>query len=268
MVLIRSHVLKILFFVLLLNLMVVPGLEAQSLGSGMSFGGSAGLFNLPGGRIGWPRNNQFGFDIGYHMLSRSGRITHIPKIALSLFSWVEITGALDIRPNTNSNADTLLGAKLQLDRLLNMGTSIAVGGNMQFINNFASRLSAYQLYVTSTYSGTFFTMPAETTLFLGKTFVPNNSNSDIDFGMGFDLFLFPGTFNGLVRWVTDFSNFSYSYGAYNTASRGIVNTGIRIDLSRIPVFNNFKFIVDVIITDALDSTRAFSLGFVFGLPVM
>ena len=268
MILFRSHVLKILFFVMLLSLISTTALEAQSLGSGMSFGGSAGLFNLPGGRIGWPTNNQFGFDVGYHMLSRRGSITHIPKIALSLFSWVEITGALDIRPNTNSSADTILGAKLQLDRLLNMGTSIAVGGNLQFINNFGSSLGAYQLYVASTYTGTFFNMPAETTLLLGKTFIQNNSNSDIDFGMGFDLYLFPGTFNGLVRWVTDFSNFSYSFGAYNTASRGIVNTGIRIDLSRIPVFNNFKFIVDVIITDALDSTRAFSLGFVFGLPVM
>jgi hypothetical protein len=113
-------------------------------------------------------------------------------------------------------------------------------------------------------------MPAETTVVLGKTFIEHRRSSDIDFGMGFDLILFPKIFQRYVHWITDFANFSYSVEAFgaNAASRGVLNTGVRIDLASIPALSKFKFVVDAKITDALDDERAFSVGTVFGIPIL
>ena len=87
--------------------------------------------------------------------------------------------------------------------------------------------------------------------------------------MGFDLNLFPKIFSGYIHWINDFSNFSYSAQAYgaDAGSRGVFNSGIRIDLASIPAFSKYKFAIDAIVTDALDANRAFSLGVAFGAPL-
>ncbi|MDR1863372.1 MAG: hypothetical protein LBQ67_05560, partial [Treponema sp.] len=80
----------------------------------------------------------------------------------------------------------------------------------------------------------------------------------------------PKIFQNYIHWVTDFSNFSYSIepiGAYS-AYRGVLNSGIRIDLASIPTLSKFKFVIDAIVTDAFDADRAFSLGLVFGIPIL
>ena len=129
--------------------------------------------------------------------------------------------------------------------------------------------SRTQIYLAATYPGDFFNMPAETTVVVGKTFIEDADNDNIDFGMGFDLNLFPKIFSGYIHWINDFSNFSYSAQAYgaDAGARGVFNSGIRIDLASIPAFSKYKFAIDAIVTDALDANRAFSLGVAFGAPI-
>jgi hypothetical protein len=48
-----------------------------------------------------------------------------------------------------------------------------------------------------------------------------------------------------------------------------MNTGLRVDLSRIPALDKFNATIDVMGTDLLDhKQRGFSLGLVFGVPIL
>jgi len=287
---------KMRFFVLvtIIASLGIIGAEAQTQSHpGMTLSGATGLYSVPSGRIAWDRNrdSDLGLDFGYHAVIHDGEATHIPKLALSLFKWVEVSAAFDFQPdNYNSilyypddygrendngnNTDFLGGLKVQLPL---EKAAIAVGGNLQALNlgNKARGYMAGQIYVAATYPGSFFDMPAETTLTLGKTFIEDYSNSDIDYGMGFDIELFPNQLQGILHWITDFSNFSYSVEAFGADAwyRGVLNTGLRFDLSRIKQLNKFRFAVDVMITDLLDDGRkdegrAFSFGVVFGIPIL
>ncbi len=163
-----------------------------------------------------------------------------------------------------------MGIKVQLPIT---ATAIALGGNIQFLdpdrvtkdNNLAG-----QLYVAFTYPGDFFNMPAETSLMIGTTLREDTKNTSIDFGMGFDLILLPDILQNFVHWITDFSNFSYSDAPWNVIAehRGSLNTGFRIDLSMIPIFTNYKFVVDIVAADILDDSRSFAFGIVFGIPLL
>ncbi len=261
---------KKIVVLLIIMAALAPVVTAQSL-KGMSFNGSTGLFNVPSGRIGWERSSDLGMDFGYHGIVNNG-MANIPKINLSLFKWVELSAAMDIQ-NPNSRDDTwmdgLLGIKVQFPIT---ASAIALGGNLQLIDSGKTGKNnvAGQLYMAITYPGTFFSMPAETTLMLGYTFREGGDHSSIDFGMGFDLILLPKIFQNYVHWITDFSNFSYSISSWgvNAAARGSLNTGFRIDLSMIPALNNFKFVIDIIAADILDSHRSFAFGIVFGVPLL
>ena len=264
---------RFICIVLFLVLAGIPGLFAQATFTGMSFNGSTGLFSIPTGRISWEDSSSLGLDLGYHTIIRDGHATHIPKAALSIFRWVELSGALDIQPENyfgyKDANDFLGGIKI---RLPITRTALSIGGSYHAMN-FGNERRDYdvkQIYAAVTYTGSFFDMPAETTVVFGKSFIDNRSDSNIDFGMGFDLVLLPNIFEGFVRWVTDFSNFSYSNEAFGADAhyRGVVNTGIRIDLSQLPPLNDFKAVIDIVMTDAFDSGRSFSAGFVFGLPII
>jgi hypothetical protein len=238
----------------------------------MSLNGSTGLYSIPSGRIAGDSSSDFCLDIGYHAIIHNEKAAHVPKLAASLFKWLEISAAFDIQPQGSyfydRSADFIGGSKIQF--LLN-NTALALGGNFQAINiGKDANLMAGQAYLAATYSGRFFTMPADTTLVLGKTFMENNPYWDIDYGMGFDMILMPQTFGNFIHWVLDFANFSYSVRPFsaNAWYRGVLNTGLRIDLSSIPALSKFKFAIDVLIIDALDETRAFSVGGVFGVPVL
>ena len=267
---------KLRFFgiVLFIFVLCLGSLGAQSL-KGMSLNGSTGIYSIPSGRIGWERTSDFGLDLGYHAIFTDGYATHIPKVAASLFKWVELSAAFDIQPEKfrgSNGTDFIFGAKLQLPL---KKTALGIGGNFQSLNlgRDPGKYNAGQIYVAATYAGSFFDWPAETTVVLGKTFIEKGrgwNDSDIDYGMGFDMVLLPDTFEGIVHWCLDFANFSYSVEPVGADSwrRGVLNTGLRFDLSRIKTLSKFKFVIDVLITDAFDDNRAFSIGLVFGVPIL
>jgi hypothetical protein len=169
--------------------------------------------------------------------------------------------------------------------------AVAVGGNFQFLNLGGDDGTGYtgtvqdewneygstsQIYAAVTYAATFFGSQVETTAVVGKTFVINTnlhrkkSKTDIDFGMGLDMIIFPKTLQNYVHWIAEYSNFSYSNDPLGADAeyRGVMNTGLRVDLSQIPALNKFNCTVDVMGTDLLDHRRrAFSLGAVFGMSV-
>jgi len=272
----------------------VPCVMAQTVSSlnGQSMNGSTGLYSLPSGHIGWENSGNFGLDLGYRAIINNNRGTaHIPALTASLFKWVELSAVFDFQPvfqpvlNNGAvdqkNDDLIFGIKFKLPTNVSnsRNPSIAIGGNVQLINITGDNnhsYNAYQPYLAITYAGVFFSTNAQTTLVFGKTFYsggPEN-NSNIDFGMGFDLILFPDVFKDAVHWIIDFANFSYSdnswpnslhHGSGPSWYRGILNTGFRIDLSAFPVFNNFKFLVDLVFNDLFDAgDRSFTVGTVFG----
>jgi len=272
-------VLACLLYAALINIPSVPALNGQSMN------GSTGLYSLPSGRIGWETADNFGLDFGYRaVINNDYGIAHIPALTASLFKWVELSAAFDFQPIINlgkeyKNDDLLFGIKLKLPTNISnsKNPAVALGGNIQLLNidNEDFSYNSYQPYVAITYIGAFFNMTAETTVVFGKTFYsggPQN-NSNIDFGMGFDLILFPDVFRNAVHWIIDFANFSYSDNSwpnhqfYHTPLwwRGILNTGFRIDLSVTPALSKYKFLVDLVFNDLFDAgARSFTAGVVFG----
>ena len=256
---------KVLGIAVTVLLLVHTALAAQSL-KGMSLNGQTGLIGIPSGRIGWERTAELGFDIGYHAILDDPDTAHIPKGSISLFRVGEISFAYDTNGGED-NEDFIIGGKIQLPT---RGTAVAIGGTFQSLQRAGESDTAQQIYVAATYPGDFFDMPAETTFAVGKTFGdPGPGDEAIDFGMGFDLLLFPDVFQGYVHWINDFSNFSYSWDAVgaNAGIRGAFNTGIRIDLAANPNLSRYKFVIDAMLTDALDDNRTLALGLAFGAPI-
>ena len=255
---------RILITVILIALCTL-GVSAQSL-KGMSLNGSTGLISIPSARIGWEKSADVGIDVGYHAIMDDPDNTSIPKASVSLFKITEIAFAYDTQQDSD-NSDMLINAKVKLP--IKSSSAVAIGMNYQALKIAAQEESVNQVYLATTYPGDFFKMPAETTVTIGKTFGDIAPDDNIDFGMGFDLLLFPSTFKGLIHWINDFANFSYSFNAMgsNAGYRGSFNTGIRVDLSTIPALAEYKCVIDAFITDTLDENRAFAIGGSFGLPV-
>ncbi|MDR2159540.1 MAG: hypothetical protein LBP23_05700 [Treponema sp.] len=275
--------------------LVVPVLCAQNTGSqvpslkGMTLNGATGLYTVPSARTGWERSADVGLDFGgsFNFFEHNGII----KAGLSLFKWVELTGAVDFQPmddhypaNTRAGLrdsldddqfdnDLVFGAKVQFPT---GKTAVALGGNVQFLSRDEHWRPAGQIYVAATYGGSFFDWPAEVSAALGYTFT-KESHKDIDFGMGFDMVLMPNVLKNFVHWVVDYSNFSYSVDSVgtNTWYRGALNTGIRVDLASIPALKKYKFVVDLVFLDILDDDdsllkgggRTIGVSAVFGLPL-
>ncbi len=233
---------------------------------GMSLNGATGLIAIPSARIGWEKSAEFGLDAGYHAVLDDPESTNIIKASISMFKFLEVAAAYDTQEDSD-NSDLLFNLKAQLP--FKSSSAVAVGANYQSLKIADQEETVTQIYLATTYPGTFFKMPAETTVTVGKTFGDIADDDNIDFGMGFDLLLFPDVFNDYVHWINDFSNFSYSLNAYGADAgyRGAFNTGIRIDMSKIPSLAEYKFVIDAIVTDALDSNRAFALGGTFGMAL-
>ncbi len=249
----------------LIFLVTVSVISAQS-AKGMTLNGSTGLITLPSARIGWEKTTDVGVDIGYHAIMDDPDTSSITKASVSLFKFSEIAFAYDSQYDSD-NSDILINGKIQLP--VKSSTAVAVGMNYQALKRYDTDETATQIYLATTYPGNFFKMPAETTVTVGKTLGDIAPDENIDFGMGFDLLLFPDVFKNYIHWINDFSNFSYSLDALgaNAGYRGSFNTGIRIDMASIPSLSKFKFVIDAIITDALDENRAFAIGGTFGMPV-
>jgi len=268
------------FFAILYQSIYAPAVLSAQAGAGFrgqSINGSTGLFTVPSGRIGWIGPGKAGLDFGYRaVVNYDAGVTHVPAVTLSLFRFMELSAAFDIQPmvNKNINNDLLLGVKFGIP---SEGTSIALGANVQLLNlGGAYNYYAYQPYIAITFAGNFFKMNAETTIVFGKTLYSGGPkiDSNIDFGMGFDVSLFPDVFDDFAHLIIDFANFSYSDNSWpNNAQhhtpavlRGILNAGLRIDLSAIPVFSKQKFLIDLVFNDLFDAgSRSFVVGVVFGL---
>ncbi|GHT97269.1 hypothetical protein FACS1894142_1440 [Spirochaetia bacterium] len=247
----------------------IPAVTAQSL-NGMALNGATGLYTVPTGRIGWNTTN-LGINGGYQTIIHGREMNHLIRANFSLFKWVELSAAFDIQPEYDKNDDLLLGLKIGIPLIKN--TALALGGNFQSHNvGNGYDYSAVQFYAAATYTGTFFSMPAETTLMMGKTHIfENDFDSAIDFGMGFDVILFPNMFEyPYFHGIIDFSNVSYSAGPWyaNAWGRGMLNAGLRINLAAIPALSRFTFGIDVLGADLFDTDRSFSIGAVFGAPVL
>lgn len=252
---------KKLYFPLLLILCSI-GVMANASGSySANLGGATGLITTPSAHTAW-EGNDLGFDAGFGY-NANGNGNYIPKATVQLFNRWEIGGTFELQDGDNNN-DLFLHTKLRFYPWSGKGNSaLALGGNWMHLNLGNTR-DAYQVYLAATYGGTFFTLPAETTMVIGKTFGDNIDNSNIDFSMGFDLDMFPSIFRGYVHWINDFSNYSYTIDYTNMSGyRGAFNTGARI----LPLksLGNFKLVIDVLLLDALDSDRDFGAQVVFGM---
>ncbi|MCK5200324.1 MAG: hypothetical protein KAR21_18330, partial [Spirochaetales bacterium] len=119
-----------------------------------------------------------------------------------------------------------------------------------------------------TYSGDFMEVPASTTIVFGKTFdVDDGWDNRVDYSMGFDLAIFPEVFNGYVRWISEFANYSYSVDSVitNADARGAFNTGLRIDILG---GSSYKFVIDATLMDVFDEgIDKFAIGGSFGFSL-
>jgi hypothetical protein len=251
---------KKIWMMVLLGACAITGLAAQNLNA-MSLSGITGLYVVPTARLGWEDAN-LGFNAGYHMHFVDDDLEDLFQFNMSFAKLFEVAVTYVGQAYDNDD-DLIIGGKV---RLPIDNTDIALGLNVYY-NNFGglSPHLAGQIYGAFTYGAEFFGMPADTTLMIGKTFYEKGEvNSDIDFGMGFDLVIFPKQLNNLIHWIVDFSN--YGNIARMSPSRGAVNTGLRLDMSQIPALSRFNLAVDFYLTDAFDAyDRNFGIGGMFGV---
>ena len=245
----------------------------------MSLGGATGLIATPTASTGWDPRTSVALDLGYHYIKDTGEGTSlkgnysIPKALLHLGiagTSLELGCAYDIQPEVpgvDKTNDILFNVKWVFMK------GLAIGGNYQKLelNHKKGSSSDKQIYLAATYPGTFFAdMPAETTIVIGHTFYGDdtrvkNQKKNLDFSMGFDLTLFPQTFRNHLHWINDFANYSYSTeaGGADALNRGCFNTGLRI--AALANHSRFKFNIDILLTDALDTNRDWGVGASFGL---
>jgi hypothetical protein len=253
------------------GLFFVPAAKAQSL-KGMTANGATGLFTLPSGRVNWEEAADIGLDLGlnYNFVERNP----IAQMGISLFKWAEITVGADFQPYVHTlgdtdrfnNTDTIVGAKLHFPV---KRVALALGGNVQVLLHDLYSVAG-QVYAASTYQASFFDWPLETSFALGYTFHVN-PDSNLNFGIGFDLELFPDLLRHLVHWIVDYSNFPYSVEALGPDPfyRGDLSTGIRVDFSAIPLLDKFKLSLDIAAVDIMDKDhRSGRVGFLFGVPLL
>ncbi len=77
----------------------------------------------------------------------------------------------------------------------------------------------------------------------------------------------PSVFHGYLKWISEFSNYSYSVDSVitNASFRGAFNTGLRVEL--LPN-TRYKLVLDATLMDVFDTgINSFTLGGSFGLPI-
>lgn len=249
----------ILFLAVLVSFSLI--LSAQSSVKGNAINGGTGIVVSPTARIGWEYSD-FGIDFGYSFLHNNGQVNHIPAVNFSFLKKAEIGFAVDLDNNNNSDYwDLLFHGKIQFIR--DGGSSVAMGLNGDFANMGNNSEVHLTPYLVVSYGGSFFEWPAVTSMMFGWHMLESGeTTSNFAFSMGFELALVPKIFKNYVFWISDFSNYSYSSTSDIAENRGVFNTGIRID----PVKEGkFKFVLDLVGTDLLDSSRGFMASASFGM---
>lgn len=250
-----------------MSLAVATTAHAEAFSS-QSIGGTTGLISTPTAQVAWD-GSDFAVDGGVHYIKNGGTVSTTPKATVSIYKRFEAGITYDIQdPNSSNNNDLLLHAKFRFLPWNASGKSnLAIGGNYQFVKtpygDSNEKVKCWQGYLAATYSGEFFSMPAETTLVFGKTWGNRQftNNSNIDFSMGFDLVLLPSVFQGYLHWINDFANYSYSVDTRNlsdSAYRACFNTGARIAVLKDS--RKLKLNIDLLYLDVLDSNRCFGIG--------
>jgi hypothetical protein len=256
-------------FLLVVSILAIGVLSAQSSVKGASVNGLTGLMTTPTARIGWEKSD-IGLDLGYSYLGNGGDTTHIPRMTLSLFTKAEVAAAVAL--GDNDDMELMLAGKFQFYR---SGGSSMAGGvdfssydyNTQVENTNTTLLRPY---IVATYGGDFFDAPAVTSMAFGWDLDRGNGFEfeNFNYSMGFEMSLFPKTFKNFIFLMSDFSNYGFSggMGRITTLStgRGVFNTGLRID----PVKDSqYKFVIDLVGTDLLDANRGFMIDATFGLAL-
>ncbi len=252
---------KILFVFLALVCFAPAMLSAQTSVKGAAVNGATGVIVTPTARIGWEYAD-FGIDFGYSFLLNGGVIDHVPAVTFSFLRKAELGVAMDL--HENSDWDLLFHGKFQFYR--EGGSSLAMGLSMDLVSQAnQSELETYLTpYIVASFDGKFFGWPATTTMMFGWHMLEMGEfTSNFAFSMGFELALVPSVFKHYIYWISDFANYSYDMNSLiDAGNRGAFNTGIRID----PVkHNKFKFVLDIIGTDLLDSSRGFLAAATFGI---
>ncbi|OQX30134.1 MAG: hypothetical protein B0D92_00065 [Spirochaeta sp. LUC14_002_19_P3] len=251
-------------------IITLTNLSAQShQGSGVNgttLNGATGLIVVPDAQIGWDRA-KLGIDLGYNLvLSRNNAMKHLPRYSFNLFHFLELSGLMQIDREHEAIDSSVIGTKLQFFRGDN--TALALGANMEI--PVSSRYNGINLkaFFSATYSGDLFSMPTSTTVTFGWQILESDTlSSQLIYGMGFAMAIFPEVFHNYLIWITDFSNFSYAL--YNSAVdadyRGSFNTGIRFN----PIKKGrFNLLIDILGTDLFETTRGFSIGISSGFAIV
>jgi len=240
-------------------ILIVSGISLQAKDFNcQNLGGATGLINTPTANTSW-ESNQFGIDVGFSALTCDDG-EYMTRVTGQLFRIWEVGMLFDNQDGDDSN-DWIFHTKI---RFYGSGNSaIAVGGNLQLLEENDKSYTVGQAYLATTYASTFFGLPAETSLVVGKTFGESENDSDIDFSMGFDLDMFPSVFKGYVHWINDFTNYAYQARPHDfDDNRGIFSTGARIAF---PLAGKFKINIDALLIDLLDDTREFGLTIAGGM---
>ncbi len=234
-----------------------------------SLGGATGLINTPTAHTGWD-GSDLGIDAGFSALTVQDA-EFIMRLDATLFKMLELGYTYDNQDGKHDN-DWFLHGKFCFygpgnAAIKSSGNSaLAIGGNYQATEDNNQESNHGQLYLAATYGGTFFSLPAETTIVVGKTFGNDIPHSDIDFSMGFDLDMFPSVLKGYVHWINDFSNYAYQVNTHDFDNdRGIYSTGARLI---IPIMDRFKINVDALLIDLLDDTREFGVTVSAGAAIL
>jgi hypothetical protein len=261
---------KLIITAVILTVMTLSAtpLFSQSM-KGLSIGGTTGLITTPTGRIAWEESSDLGLDLGYHFSTDRGfgENENLINVAVSMFKKLEAGLTFDSQSGDDAS-DLILFGKFQI---FNDGQSgMAVGANLQLLD-FSSDITdrtLSQIYLASTYSGDFMEIPASTTIVFGKTIdIEDGLNDRIDFSMGFDMALFPQVFNGYVRWISEFANYSYSADSRitNANARGAFNSGLRIHILG---GSAYKLVIDATLMDLFDEgIDKFAIGGSFGFSL-
>ena len=261
-----------------------------------TIGGATGLISTPTADVAWKEGTNIGLDFGMHYL-RDDKWALNPKVTASFAGKFEVGAMFDWQerpwPRDEKENDLLFHGKWKFYRGSNF--DLAFGGNFQFIDlrNSDTDGEVIQLYVAGTYSTMLFCcIPADFTFTIGKSFNPwgvrlktRTSNrefrfiaklvdedgytraGDIDFGFGVDIDLWPTVLGGYVHWISDFANYSYTADPMGVDPNysACFNTGLRIQPLR--GRSNFKWNIDLLITDFMDHTRDWGIGTTFGFAL-
>ncbi len=201
---------------------VLPGALGEIEDGNTTIQGINGYLVIPSAEPAWG-GNDLTITTGYSV-SFSGSLNHLPYVQVGFNHDFEAGLASEL---SNNSIDLLLNGKWRFNR--SGDRSLAAGVNGQFLDITSSMDWAVQLYFASTFKSTFIDWPAKTTILVGYT-LDGSPDTDIDFGLGFQVPFMEDFFSGKVDFLLDYGNVSYSAQpkSADASHRGMLNIGFRL----------------------------------------